>query len=498
MTDDWKHARRVVTEKQWIWFVAVIGLLTRLPLIGASAAENTDGILSLTYFSKDFVTTPRFVILPGYPLLLLAGHWLGLDGILWGRCVSCLFGLLFLIPLWRYARRWMGAEMSAMVCLMALFSPLLWQWSLKVMPDTTFLFLFWFSLERLTAAYLDRSPRAWVESCLSGAAAACVRPEGLLLLPWILVLESRVENQQSWVRKILFFISWILPLFLIREKIFLLFSAYQEGAGIGPQNMEEGFPFFNFVYHFYAYLSQPFYVFTPLVYLFAILGLAKMFGRNDKLGESFRKIQFQFYAVFFVSRLIPVTYQDRHMMPFLPILIVAAGYQLETFFNSLQYPKDSMMYHLIKNGVLSVTLLYSAAFSSAAIGGQTDSFGDIKRSAEFLKTLPANAVIYSDEIPKTQYWAGRTVTPLDYSQKPFMPHPGEYVILHSFYTPRINSVGETMTARFGAVLIHSDSSTVVPVMTDLMQDFKLQNRIPATGYRFSSQFFQSVVYRIGQ
>ena len=106
MTEEWKHAKRVITEKQWIWFVAVIALLTRLPLIGASVAENTDGILSLTYFSKDFVATPRFVILPGYPLLLLPGHWLGLDGILWGRCVSCLSGMLFLIPLWRYARWW--------------------------------------------------------------------------------------------------------------------------------------------------------------------------------------------------------------------------------------------------------------------------------------------------------------------------------------------------------------------------------------------------------
>jgi hypothetical protein len=221
-----------------------------------------------------------------------------------------------------------------------------------------------------------------------------------------------------------------------------------------------------------------------------------MLGRNDRLGESFRKIQFQFFAVFFVSRLVPVTYQDRHMMPFLPILIVAAGYQLETFFNGLQHPKDSMMHHLIKNGVLSLTLLYSAAFSSAAIGGQTDSFGDIKRSAEFLKSLPANAVIYSDELPKTDYWAGRTVLPLDYSQKPFVPLRGEYVILHSFYTPRINAVGQTMASRFGAVLIHSDNSTVVPVMTDLMQDFKLQNRVQAVSYRFDPQFFESVVYRI--
>jgi len=125
-----------------------------------------------------------------------------------------------------------------------------------------------------------------------------------------------------------------------------------------------------------------------------------------------------------------------------------------------------------------------------------DSFGDIKRSAEFLKTLPANAVIYSDEIPKTQYWAGRTVTLLDYSQKPFMPHPGEYVILHSFYTPRINAVGDNMTARFGAVLIHMDNSVVEPVMTDLMEDPHLQNRILATNYRFDPQFFTSTVYEI--
>ena len=220
----------------------------------------------------------------------------------------------------------------------------------------------------------------------------------------------------------------------MREKVFLLFSAYQEGAGLGPGNVEEGFPFFNFVYHFYTYLTQPFYVFTPLVYLFAILGLAKMMGRSDALGQSFMKIHFQLYALLILSRLVPVQYQDRHMMPFLPILLVAAGYQLETFFNSLKHPKDSMMYHFMKNGILAIILLYSAAFSAAAIGGQIDCFGDIRRSAEFLKTLPADSVIYTDEVPKTQYWSGRKVLPLDYSQHPFIPAKNEYVVLHSFYT----------------------------------------------------------------
>src|SRR5579871_3657415 len=125
MATEWKPSNRVLTEKQWIWFVVVIAFLTRWPLLGSSTAEGTDGILCLTYFAKDFVVTPRFVILPGYPVLLLLGQWLGLQGIVWGRVISCLFGLLFLIPLWRYARRWMGVEMTAMTCLMALFSPLL-------------------------------------------------------------------------------------------------------------------------------------------------------------------------------------------------------------------------------------------------------------------------------------------------------------------------------------------------------------------------------------
>ena len=79
---DWKHVRQNLSEKQWMWFVAVIALLTRMPLLGASAGETTDGILSLTYFSKDFVGTPRFVIMPGYPFLLQLGQWIGQGGIL--------------------------------------------------------------------------------------------------------------------------------------------------------------------------------------------------------------------------------------------------------------------------------------------------------------------------------------------------------------------------------------------------------------------------------
>jgi hypothetical protein len=496
MIKDWKHTERVLTENQWFWFVALIGFLTRLPLLTSSSAETTDGILSLTYFSKDFVETPRFIILPGYPFLLWIGQWVGLGGWLWGRSVACLAGLLFLIPLWRYSRRWMGVEMSAMTCLIALFSPLLWQWSLKVMPDTTFLLFFWWSLERLTAVYIEKQPKAWREACLAGVAAACVRPEGFILLPWIWILQRQVAGGKSWGRKLFFILSWVIPAFFLKDKIILLLAAYREGMGLNPGMTDENFPILNFVQHFYAYLSQPIYVFTPLVFLFAILGLAEMTGSDHLAGQAFKKIILQVYALFFISRLIPVTYQDRHLLPFLPLLVVAAGVHLEKYIRELHRPKNSMGYHFIKNGLITATILYSALFSVAAIGCQSDSFGDIKRSAEFLKTLPPNAVIYSDEIPKTRYWSGRAVRLLDYSQKPFSPNTDDYVVLHSFYTPRINSVGETMVSRFGAALIHNETSMVTPLLTDLMKDFTLQNRVGAAAYRFEPQFFESVVYQI--
>src|ERR1700722_9895817 len=132
---------RAFTDEQmtriWFWFLLVLGLATRLSLLTNNATENTDGILNLTYFSPDRVPTPRFVLLPGYPMLLWVGQHLGLNEIIWGRLWASLAGMLFLWPLWRLARRWMSVEMTGMVCLMGLFSPLLWQWSLRVMADTT-------------------------------------------------------------------------------------------------------------------------------------------------------------------------------------------------------------------------------------------------------------------------------------------------------------------------------------------------------------------------
>ena len=124
---------------------------------------------------------------------------------------------------------------------------------------------------------------------------------------------------------------------------------------------------------------------------------------------------------------------------------------------------------------------------------QNDSFGDVKRSAEFLKTLPAEAVIYSDEIPKTQFWSGKKIRLVTL---PFNPEPGSYVLLHSFYTPRLGFVDQHMREGLGGRVIHQESSMVVPLLTDVMEDAGLQNRCEATAFRFEPQFFTTFAYHM--
>jgi hypothetical protein len=79
---------------------------------------------------------------------------------------------------------------------------------------------------------------------------------------------------------------------------------------------------------------------------------------------------------------------------------------------------------------------------------------------------------------------------------PFIPPKGSYVVLHSCYTPRLNFVDENMRRRYGAETLRQDTSMVVPILTDLMQDQKFQNRVAATAFRFQPQFFQTIVYHI--
>jgi 4-amino-4-deoxy-L-arabinose transferase-like glycosyltransferase len=488
---NWKP--RTITDAQWFVFLAFMALITRLPMLGVAKAETTDGIYCLTYFAPNFVPNDRFVIFPGYPFLLHLLQLAGVEGVWGGRALAALASALLLIPLWRFARRWMSSEMTGIVCTMALFAPLLWQWSLKVMPDTLFLLFFWTALESLASAQEKNSPRAWLLACLAGAASACTRPEGYLLVPWLWSVSESLGIEGRWKRRALLALAWVGPLAFLLPKFGLILDAYREGAGINPILPHRFFLMVNFFKHLYTYLTQPVYVFTPLILGASFLGLGKMARREGPEGQAFRRILLQVYFLLFVSRLFPVSYQDRYLLPFLPLVLVSAGYELELFFGKWENAAKPVWSMLIKNGALTAMLAWCVIYSTGVQISQNDSFGDVKRSAEFLKTLPPDAVIYSDEIPKTQYWSGR---PLKLVTLPFTPPQGSYVLLHSFYTNRLGFVDQHMREGLGGRVIHQESSMVVPLLTDVMEDSSLQNRCEATAFRFEPQFFTTFTYHM--
>jgi hypothetical protein len=488
---------RVFTERQmgwtWFFFLLILGLATRLSLLGNNATENTDGILNLTYFSPERVDTPRFVLLSGYPMLIWIGQHFGLNAILWGRFLATLAGLLFIWPLWRLARRWMSMEMTGVVCLMALFSPLLWQWSLRVMADTWLLFCFWACLERLCAAYIEKDEKAWVQASLWGAAAAMIRPEGFLLLPWLFGIGWHLRNRVEFKNPLLLLLVWAVPIIFLAPHLMTLFWAYREGLGLSAGLSRLDNPLANLADHLYAYMTQPAYVFTPLLFLLALGGLWRMSWLKVPEGRAWRRILFPVCFLLLISRLIPAAYQDRYLLIFLPLFLVSAGYELETLFFEWKKKRGDFKAMVLKNGLLTFGILYQVIFSMLVIAYQTDSFGDIRRSGEFLKSLPPNAVIYSDELPKTQYWAGRQVKLL---VLPFNPAPGDYLLLHSFYTPRLGFVDQTLKDKHDAEILYTNPSSVVPLLTDVMVDPAVQNRVAATGFRFQTQNFESVLYQI--
>jgi hypothetical protein len=133
-------------------------------------------------------------------------------------------------------------------------------------------------------------------------------------------------------------------------------------------------------------------------------------------------------------------------------------------------------------------------FAIAVLVVQRDSFGDLRRNAEFLRFLPADARVFSDEIIKTSFWSGRPLEFWDPSQQNL--RSGDFLVFHTFYTPRLSWLENTLHENHQLEPVRSDGSYVVPLLTDLMEDPALQNRPRAVSYRFEPQIFNTRMYRV--
>src|SRR5581483_6214897 len=99
----------------------------------------------------------------------------------------------------------------------------------------------------------------------------------------------------------------------------------------------------------------------------------KMTRRTDREGQAFRKVLLQVLTLLFLSRLFPSAYQDRYLLPFLPLILLAAGVHLENFFEHWKSPEKPVQNLFWKNGVLTLCFAWMTLYSAASLVSQSDS-----------------------------------------------------------------------------------------------------------------------------
>jgi hypothetical protein len=192
--------------------------------------------------------------------------------------------------------------------------------------------------------------------------------------------------------------------------------------------------------------------------------------------------------------MVPTNYQDRHLLLFLPAVCALAGLKLQKMEDAWRLRCSENGLLMRRNGLAALMLGFLAVFSTAVLVLQKDAFGDVSRNAQYLKTLPSNAVVYSDEQIKTEYVSKRPIRVWNSEIRNL--NPGDFLVFHTFNTPRLWWLEQTLTRHFEMELVHQDISYVVPLLTDLMMDPRLQNREQAVTRRFETQYFETKIYRI--
>ena len=477
-----------MTEKTAWAVLFSVGLLTRFPFLHWFTSELTDGVLCITYFQSRLYEIPRFVILPGYPALVSMGAGLGLPAETWGSTLSVLFGLWAMVPIWRLARRWVSVEISFLVCLSYLLSPLVWMWSLRVMPETLFLFLFWYAVERSVS--IEEAPdfkKATILSvCVLGA--FLVRPEGVLLVLFAVFLLWRNSKYRVWGFVLLLFTTALGFLPPMRILFSHMMGAFQEGA------VEVETPYVHMLGNLWVYITQPAWVFSPILYFLALGGVFVSIGSSDETSRFWKRRLLPLLGIILLLKMVPTNYQDRHLLLFLPAVCILAGLKLQKMEDAWRLRCSEYGLLMRRNGLAALMLGFLTVFSTSVLVLQKDTFGDVFRNAKYLKTLPSNAVVYSDEQIKTEYVSQRPIRVWNPEIRNL--NPGDYLVFHTFNTPRLWRLEQTLTRHFEMEWVHHDTSYVVPLLTDLMMDPRLQNRSQATAERFETQYFETNIYRV--
>ena len=465
--------------------LVVFNLVLKLILLPLNQAEYTDGILQLTLFK-----TPNRLYPPLFTLLSLVLKPILGDAETAGRLVSAVSSTLLVIPVFLLCR-WIFNKRSAFFAgLIYTVSPVALRWSGHAMTDALFSLLFFASVLFWIRAWQDKKSRPLIWCTVFAILATLTRYQGILLFPPVAFLVGvRFYKRKSlaW-KEIGIQLLWALPVLWAIWYGFRHPGQFMERAGASPWST-----FVNMVNLFESFLCYSPYFLTWPVCFVLLYGLFHL-GLKD-----FKRLVLLCLFLYLLVALLVLqsafsSFQSRYLLPLLPFVCLFAGWGL------------SRLHEQWRNGVgfkilFVVTILYPLLFGLGSLFLQRETFSDLKEAALYVKKLPKETMVYSNETykdigpVKMRYWSGREI--LHYSGEMELPS-GAVLCLSSSYggLQGFTQVRQWLEKEYGPERLAYFEASVVPLLPEVMQEpFSHQNPLALT-FRYTPQYFRTEVYRI--
>ena len=472
---------------KWVIVVFILGLVIRLLLINWNTAEYSDSIYYMLQVLDG--SWP-----PLYPASIRLLNFIFNDLEFTAKLLSILAGALSVFPLYLIGKQVYNQKAGLYAVLLYSVSPLALQWSIRIKPDAIFGLFFLLAIYFAIRLYHSQQRKDLIWFTFMAGLSTLAKVYGVLLLPLLILLYVLYLRKNS-LKQLALSLVWVgaIPWFLLLAWL-LQYEAciplYASQAFVGCEKGLIALGSFlgvNLIFHVEAFVWA---ATVPIL-------LCACFGVYQNLHSSGNKTDIRnFWLGVCIYLLIAwfatlSTYSvwghldTRHYYGVMPLIVLLAGYGIY-----------SIGYHAGKRWLLLALLvgciLFNSVFSAAALYYQRDAFGDVKRAAVYAHSELQGETIFTDEGPKTSFWAHCPCR--SYLHKEEI-QPGQYVILHSFYTD-IDREESYLASRFETEIIYETTSSIRPLLTDLLP--KIEDVLSPEWIlqRFKTQHFRSVVIKL--
>ena len=248
---------------------------------------------------------PFFHIVEGLAMSLLGPHfWVG-------RLVVAGFALLALIYTYRFARLHVAAPFAIHAMLFVGLSPLVFQYSQRVMLEVPTLALALVSLVHFEKYLLAKKPRDAILACLFFAFAALTRYDGLFLVPYFALRILGTRNFRILLRRPVW-LGLLLAAILIAPYYLLVFNLYRNGLTTSSDPNASDIGLLERLGYYLQTLPEQFGWLNSIIGISGVLYMLACPGRT-RFGSAFALIASVFLFFTFQTELEP-----RHAIYWLP------------------------------------------------------------------------------------------------------------------------------------------------------------------------------------